>query len=227
MLNNLNHIALILDGNKRWSIINNKSNLYGYTKGFENIKKLVLYSLSKQIPNLTMFALSSENYKRSSINLIYDIIYQNFSETFNELVEKKGVRIKIFGSRENLPKKIINIFNEIESLSLNNKNLKLNIAFNYGFKEEISKILKKINNNKNMINLEDKNEINNLFYLGSSPDPDILIRTGGYKRLSNFIMYNLTYTELFFTETLWPDFSEKEFNSIIDQFFKINRKYGL
>ena len=227
MLNNLNHIALILDGNKRWSINNNKSNLYGYTKGFENIKKLVLYSLSKQIPNLTMFALSSENYKRSSINLIYDIIYQNFSETFYELVEKKGVRIKIFGSRENLPKKIINIFNEIESLSLNNKNLKLNIAFNYGFKEEISKILKKINNNKNMINLEDKNEINNLFYLGSSPDPDILIRTGGYKRLSNFIMYNLTYTELFFTETLWPDFSEKEFNSIIDQFFKIDRKYGL
>ena len=227
MLNNLNHIALILDGNKRWSINNNKSNLYGYTKGFENIKKLVLYSLSKQIPNLTMFALSSENYKRSSINLIYDIIYQNFSETFNELVEKKGVRIKIFGSRENLPKKIINIFNEIESLSLNNKNLKLNIAFNYGFKEEISKILKKINNNKNMINLEDKNEINNLFYLGSSPDPDILIRTGGYKRLSNFIMYNLTYTELFFTETLWPDFSENEFNSIIDQFFKIDRKYGL
>ena len=142
-------------------------------------------------------------------------------------MEKKGVRIKIFGSRENLPKKIINIFNEIESLSLNNKNLKLNIAFNYGFKEEISKILKEINNNKNMINLEDKNEINNLFYLGSSPDPDILIRTGGYKRLSNFIMYNLTYTELFFTETLWPDFSEKEFNSIIDQFFKIDRKYGL
>ena len=227
MLNNLNHIALILDGNKRWSINNNKSNLYGYTKGFENIKKLVLYSLSKQIPNLTMFALSSENYKRSSINLIYDIIYQNFSETFNELVEKKGVRIKIFGSRKNLPNKIIKIFNDIESLSLKNKNLNLNIAFNYGFKEEISNILKKINKNENIINLDDKNEINNLFYLGSSPDPDILIRTGGYKRLSNFIMYNLTYTELFFTDTLWPDFSENEFNSIIDQFFKIDRKYGL
>ena len=227
MLNNLNHIALILDGNKRWSNNNNKSSLFGYTKGFENIKKIVLYSISKQIPNLTMFALSSENFNRSSINLIYDIIYENFSETFNELVEKKGVRIKIFGSRKNLPKKIIKIFNDIELLSLNNKNLNLNIAFNYGFKEEISNILKKINKNENIINLDDKNAINNLFYLGSSPDPDILIRTGGYKRLSNFIMYNLTYTELFFTETLWPDFSENEFNSIIDQFFKIDRKYGL
>ena len=227
MLNSLNHIALILDGNKRWSKKNNKSNLYGYTKGFENIKKLVSYSLSKKIPNLTIFTLSSENFQRSSINLIYDIIYENFSSTFNDLVEKKGVRIKIFGSRDKLPKKITNIFNDIESLSLSNKNLNLNIAFNYGFKEEISNILKKIYNKEKIINLDDKNEINNLFFLGSLPDPDVLIRTGGYKRLSNFIMYNLTYTELFFTETLWPDFTEKEFNSIIDQYSKIDRKYGL
>ncbi len=227
MLNSLNHIALILDGNKRWSKKNNKSNLYGYTKGFENIKKLVSYSLSKKIPNLTIFTLSSENFQRSSINLIYDIIYENFSSTFNDLVEKKGVRIKIFGSRDQLPKKITNIFNDIESLSLSNKNLNLNIAFNYGFKEEISNILKKIYNKEKIINLDDKNEINNLFFLGSLPDPDVLIRTGGYKRLSNFIMYNLTYTELFFTETLWPDFTEKEFNSIIDQYSKIDRKYGL
>ena len=227
MLNSLNHIALILDGNKRWSKKNNKSNLYGYTKGFENIKKLVSYSLSKKIPNLTIFTLSSENFRRSSINLIYDIIYENFSSTFNDLVEKKGVRIKIFGSREQLPKKITKIFNDIESLSLTNKNLNLNIAFNYGFKEEISDILKKIYKKEKIINLDDKNEINNLFFLGSLPDPDVLIRTGGYKRLSNFIMYNLTYTELFFTETLWPDFTEKEFNSIIDQYSKIDRKYGL
>ena len=227
MLNNLNHIALILDGNKRWSRNNSKSTLYGYRKGFENIKNLVLYSLSKQISNLTIFTLSSENFNRTSINLIYDIIYENFSETLNDLVEKKGVRIKIFGSRKNLPKKIIKIFNDIELLSLNNVNLNLNIAFNYGFKEEITNILKKINSKEKKINFDNKNEINNLFFLGSSPDPDILIRTGGYKRLSNFIMYNLTYTELFFTETLWPDFSENEFNSIIDQYFKIDRKYGL
>ena len=104
--------------------------------------------------------------------------------------------------------------------------MNLNVAFNYGFRDEIKSILKRIKNDNN-IKFENENDINNLFYLGSLPDPDILIRTGGYKRLSNFIMYNLTYTELFFTETLWPDFSEKEFKSIINQYLKIDRKYGL
>ena len=103
----------------------------------------------------------------------------------------------------------------------------MHIAFNYGFKDEIKNIVKKIKENSININLEDEKEIELLFYLGQIPDPDILIRTGGYQRLSNFIMYNLTYTELFFTKTLWPDFSEIEFKSIIDQYLKINRKYGL
>ena len=227
MFNNLSHIALILDGNKRWAKKNNQTNLQGYTKGFENIKNIVSYSLNKKLSYLTLFALSSENFNRSSINLIYDIIYKNFSNTFTDLIEKKDVRIKIFGSKENLPKKIIEIFNNIEKLSINNKSLNLNIAFNYGFKDEIRNIFKKIINEKININSDDNKSINNLFYLGSITDPDLLIRTGGYKRLSNFIMYNLTYTELFFTDTLWPDFSENEFNSIIDRYLKIERKYGL
>ena len=227
MFNKLNHIALILDGNKRWAKKNNLSNLNGYTKGFENIKNLVTYSLSNKISNLTIFTLSSENFNRSSINIIYDIIYDNFSKTFNDLVKEKGVKIKIFGNRKNLPSKILEIFQNIEKSSLNNKNLVLNIAFNYGFKDEIKQILKNIINKNVNIQLDNEKDLNNLFFLGSLPDPDILIRTGGYKRLSNFIMYNLTYTELFFTETLWPDFSEKEFNSIINQYFNIDRKYGL
>ena len=227
MFNKLNHIALILDGNKRWAKKNNLSNLNGYTKGFENIKNLVTYSLSNKISNLTIFTLSSENFNRSSINIIYDIIYDNFSKTFNDLVKEKGVKIKIFGNRKNLPSKILEIFQNIEESSLNNKNLVLNIAFNYGFKDEIKNILKKVINKDSNIKLDNEKDINNLFFLGSLPDPDILIRTGGYKRLSNFIMYNLTYTELFFTETLWPDFSEKEFISIINQYFNIDRKYGL
>tara|TARA_Y100000768_G_C23963505_1_gene676678 strand:+ start:38 stop:721 length:684 start_codon:yes stop_codon:yes gene_type:complete len=227
LFNNLSHIALILDGNKRWAKKNNQTNLQGYTKGFENIKNIVSYSLNKKLSYLTLFALSSENFNRSSINLIYDIIYKNFSNTFTDLIEKKDVRIKIFGSKENLPKKIIEIFNNIEKLSINNKSLNLNIAFNYGFKDEIRNIFKKIINEKININSDDNKSINNLFYLGSITDPDLLIRTGGYKRLSNFIMYNLTYTELFFTDTLWPDFSENEFNSIIDRYLKIERKYGL
>ena len=227
MLNRLNHIALILDGNKRWAKNNNLSDFDGYKKGFENIKNLVTFTLSKRIPNLTIFTLSSENFNRSSINIIYDIIYDNFSKTFNHLVKEKGVKVNIFGSRKNLPYKILEIFENIEESSLNNKKLILNIAFNYGFKDEIKDILKKVIHNKVNIKLDKEKDINNLFYLGSLPDPDILIRTGGHKRLSNFIMYNLTYTELFFTETLWPDFSENEFSSFINQYLNIDRKYGL
>mgnify|MGYP001295447043 CR=1 FL=1 len=227
MLNKLNHIALILDGNKRWAKKNKLPYINGYTKGFENIKNLVTYSLSKQVANLTIFTLSSENFNRSSINVIYDIIYNNFSKTFNDLVKEKGIKIKIFGSRKNLPNKILEIFQNIEESSLNNKNLNLNIAFNYGFKDEIKNIITSITKKENNIKLDNQKDIDNLFFLGAFPDPDILIRTGGYKRLSNFILYNLTYTELFFTETLWPDFSEKEFSSIINQYFNIDRKYGL
>ena len=225
MSNNLDHIAFILDGNKRWAKKNNYTNLYGYTKGFENIKKIVSFSLYKNIKNITIFALSSENFNRSSINIIYDIIYENFTKIFTELIKEKGVKIKIFGSRNNLPDKILGIFEKIERTSLNNNKLNLNIAFNYGFKEEIKNVLKRSINNK--ININNQNEIDNLFYLGPCPDPDILIRTGGHKRLSNFIMYNLTYTEFFFTDTLWPDFSENELDSIIDRYKKIDRKYGL
>ena len=226
-MNKLNHIALILDGNKRWAKKNNQSSLNGYTKGFENITKLVKFILTKNISNLTIFALSSENFNRASVKVIYEIIYNNFSKTFNDLVKEKGVKIKIFGSRKNLPQKILEIFKNIEESSINNKNLNLNIAFNYGFKHEIKNILTNIINKESNINLDNQKNIDNLFFLGQIPDPDILIRTGGYKRLSNFIMYNLTYTELFFTETLWPDFSEKEFNLIINQYLNIDRKYGL
>ncbi len=227
MYNNLEHIALILDGNKRWAKKNNLQNIDGYTNGFKNIKNFVRYSLTLKIPNLTIYTLSSENFNRSSVNLIYNIIYNNFSSMLEELVEEKGVKINIFGSRDKLPKKIIEIFNKIEKLSSSNSDLNLNIAFNYGFRDEIKNIIKNLSDNKNKINYENDHDVDNLFYLGSMPDPDLLIRTGGYKRLSNFIMYKLTYTELFFTKTLWPEFTEKEFLSIIDEYYKIKRKYGL
>ena len=226
-MNNLEHIAFILDGNKRWAKKNNVSNYIGYSKGFENIKNLVNFSLNIKLKNLTLYALSSENFHRSSLDLIYDIIYKNFSKYFEDLVIDNGVKIKIFGSRKNLPKKIIEIFENIENLSLNNNTLNLNIAFNYGFKDEIKKVLNRVKSNSLEINLNNEQEINKLFDIGKFPDPDILIRTGGYKRLSNFIMYNLTYTELFFTDTLWPDFSEKDFHDIINEYSNISRKYGL
>ena len=227
MTNNLNHIALILDGNKRWAKKNKFTNILGYTKGFENIKNLVDYSLSIHLSNLTIYTLSSENFRRPSVNIIYQIIYDNFSKIFDELVKNNGIKINIIGVRHNLPKKIIEIFEKIEKTSSQNTKLNLNIAFNYGFKNEIKTILKKATKNELKIDFDNENDIKKLFYIGSIPDPDLLIRTGGFQRLSNFIMYNLTYTELFFTDTLWPDFSEKEFRSIINKFLKVKRKYGL
>ena len=227
MSNKLNHIALILDVNKRWAKFNVYSKTTGYSKGFENIKNIVKHSLNNNIKNLTIFALSSENYNRSNINIIYEIIYENFSKIFDELVQDNGVKIKIFGSRNNLPTKVTDIFENIENISSQNNTLNLNIAFNYGFKEEIKNILQKVKENNTEFNLDNEKEIDKLFHIGFLPDPDLLIRTGGYQRLSNFIMYKLTYTELFFTETLWPDFSTNEYQSIIDKYYKIKRKYGL
>ena len=225
--NNLCHLSLILDGNKRWAKKNKLNNINGYTKGFENIKNLVNFSLSENISYLTIYALSSENFKRSSIKLIYEIIYKNFDRLIDELARNKGVRIKIFGFRDNLPSKLINIFDKAENISKDNKSLNLNIAFNYGFKEEIKMALTKYKKNSLNYNIENESDIKKLFFLSNSPDPDLLIRTGGHQRLSNFIMYNLTYTELFFTDTLWPDFNEVELKTIINKFKLIDRKYGL
>tara|TARA_A100001011_G_scaffold400154_1_gene512755 strand:+ start:5942 stop:6628 length:687 start_codon:yes stop_codon:yes gene_type:complete len=228
-LNNksISHIAFILDGNKRWAKKNNISNLNGYLKGFENIKQIVNYTFHYNINNITLFTLSSENLKRTSIKIIYEIIYQNFSILLDDILKKNKVKIKIIGSKKNLPIKIIKIFNDIEELTKNNKNFNLNLAFNYGFKDEIKEVLFKYKTNNYSTNLDNDNDIKKLFSLGSLPDPEILIRTGGYKRLSNFIMYNLTYTELFFTETLWPEFSSNELDKIIQSYNEIDRNYGL
>ena len=227
MNNTLDHIALILDGNKRWAKKNKLKTILGYQKGFDNIKKIVDCSLDLNISHLTLFTLSSENFKRSSIDVIYEIIYKNFSKILDEFIEQKNVKIKIIGSRINIPHKINDIFNKVETISINNEKLTLNIAFNYGFTDEIKSVVNKIQSTKDKNKLETFNDIKGLFFLGNMPDPDILIRTGGYQRLSNFIMFNLTYTELFFTKTLWPDFDTIEYNKIINKFYNINRKYGL
>ena len=225
--NHLSHVAFILDGNKRWAKNKKFNKIKGYKKGFENIKNIVDFSINKKISNLTMFTLSSENLERTSVKILYEIIDKNFESLFNELINTKKIRINIFGARNNIPNKIVKVFEKAESLSCKNSVLNLNLAFNYGFKNEIVEVLKEFKKNMNIINLNNSKEIEKLFFLKSKTDPEILIRTGGHKRLSNFIMYNLTYTELFFTDTLWPDFSTLEFENIIEKYFQIDRNYGL
>jgi len=224
--NKLEHIAFILDGNKRWAKKNNLTIKDAYRKGLENISLLIKNCLELKLPYLTLFTLSSENIKRKSINNIYEIIYDDFSSFLEKIINDKLIRIKIIGSKKKLPKKIIELIDSSEKETKNNKNLFLNLAFNYGFKDEIKDVLKNFLNN-DKLDLENEINIKKLFYLGNIPDPDILIRTGGEKRLSNFIMYNLTYAELFFIKTLWPEFEKKEFIKIINSYNKISRRYGL
>ena len=222
----LEHIAFILDGNKRWAKKNNINLKIAYKKGLENISDLVVNCLDIKLKYLTLFTLSSENIKRQSVNNIFQVIYDDFSFFFEKIIKEQKIKIKIIGSKLNLPTKILKLINHCEYETRNNKKLILNLAFNYGFKNEIHDVLKKIKDDKS-ISISTDEDINKLFYLGNIEDPDLLIRTGGEKRLSNFIMYNLTYTEIFFIDTLWPDFRFEELKNIISEYDNIKRTYGL
>ena len=224
--NQLEHIAIILDGNKRWAKKNKVSYVQAYKEGLRNINNLIDTCLQIRVPYLTLFTLSSENIKRKSVNNVYQVIYDDFAYFVDKIIETKLVKLKVIGSKENLPEKILNLINHCEKQTYKNNNLYLNLAFNYGFKEEVRYVLQQILNNTKIDLNVDKN-IKKLFFLGSIPDPDLLIRTGGDKRLSNFIMYNLTYTEIFFIDTLWPDFTKKELLKITNIFENISRRYGL
>ena len=224
--NKLEHIAFILDGNKRWAKNNNVNLRKAYKEGLKNINNLIHNCISINIPYLTLFTLSSENINRNSIGSIYQVIYDDFAFFFDKIINEKLIKISVFGSKNNLPKKILDLINHCEKETKKNTGLQLNLAFNYGFKDEIKYVLSKFINNKN-IDLNNRRNIDNLFFLGSIPDPDFLIRTGGNKRLSNFIMYNLTYTEIFFIDTLWPDFKNEELEQIIKTYKEISRTYGL
>ena len=224
--NSLEHIALILDGNKRWAKKNNINLKNAYKKGLENISDLIVSCIDIKLKYLTLFTLSSENIQRQSVSSIFQVIYDDFSFFFDKIIAEKKVKIKIIGSKLNLPNKIKNLIDHCEFETKNNNKLVLNLAFNYGFKNEIQQVLKKIKYDLS-INVDSHEDIKKLFLLGNIKDPDLLIRTGGEKRLSNFIMYNLTYTEIFFIDTLWPDFNFDELKTIVNKFNTIKRNYGL
>ena len=212
-----------MDGNQRWALINKKNKLEGYLAGLNNLKFIIDKCIEKKIKNLTVYALSSENIKRASSKIIFNLIIDKHKEFLKELLKNNIININIIGEKTNIPKDILNIFKSL--IKKKNPTINLNIVFNYGSLDEIVYIVNNfiINKNKKI----NKNSVRSSMYLGNIPDPDILIRTGGYQRLSNFILLNLSYTELFFTNTLWPDFSHNELESILLKFSKVIRNYGL
>ena len=212
-----------MDGNQRWALLNKKSKLEGYLAGLNNLKLIINKCIEKKIKNLTVYALSSENINRTSSKIIFNLIRDKHKYFLNELLINNIININVIGEEKNIPIDILDIFKS--SVKKKNPTINLNIVFNYGTQDEIVSIVKNILKKKYKI--INKNIIRSSMYLGTIPDPDILIRTGGYQRLSNFILLNLSYTELFFTNTLWPNFSQNDLDDILLKFTKVNRNYGL
>ena len=224
-MNQLNHVAIIMDGNGRWGLKSKKSRNFGHLKGIKSVETIIKSSLIRKIPYLTLYTFSTENWKRpdSEINFLFDLIRKSLKKKINKII-KQGIRVKIIGNKNGLPQDIKKIVKLIEKKTIKNKKITLNLALNYGSKEEIINAFGKlISKKKRAINI---NNFEKGLYTHNIPDPEILIRTGGAKRLSNFLLWQLAYTEIFFLDKLWPDFNRNDFNKIINKFHKIKRNFG-
>ena len=217
-----NHVAIVMDGNGTWSKKNNLKRRDGHQAGVKTAKKIVGYSIEKGIKNVTLYALSNENLARSKLELknLFDIFFFSFTEEKDFLFENK-IKIKFIGDLEKLPKKLRENVIYLENSTKKNKRLNLFIALNYGGKQDIKQAVKKILNKK-----DQNGNFENFLLSKDLPEVDLLIRTGGFKRLSNFILWQISYAELYFTDVLWPNFNKRNFFKALDWYSSINRKFG-
>ena len=222
-MNTLNHIAFIMDGNGRWGLRKKKNRNFGHFKGVEVVKKVVSASIELKIPIVTFFVFSSENWKRpkNEIKYLFNLINLYFKKEIKNILNQ-GIKIHIIGRIKNLPIKIKNILKLVELKTKKNNKITVNLAINYGSRNEIIDCIKRIKFNSEKIN--EKN-INNYLSL-KKPFPEILIRTGGHSRLSNFLLWQLAYAELFFLKKLWPEFTKKDLIKAINDYKKIKRNFG-
>jgi undecaprenyl diphosphate synthase len=221
-MNKLNHIAIIMDGNGRWGLKKGRSRNYGHLKGLTSVETVIKSSVKLKIPFLTLYTFSTENWNRpqNEINFLFDLIRKSLKKNLNRII-KQGIRVRVIGKKIGLPEDIKKTIKNIEKKTIKNNAITLNLALNYGSKEEIINACKSISKEKiNIKNFEKK------LYTYNIPDPEILIRTGGAKRLSNFLLWQLAYTEIFFVNKMWPDFNEVDFNKIIKKFYNIKRNFG-
>ena len=220
-MNKLNHIAFIMDGNGRWGKNKGKSRNFGHLNGVETVKDVVKNSIKLKIPIITFYVFSSENWKRpkSEVDFLFKLIKNYFLKEIKNII-KQGIRINIFGEMNKLSAGIKPTLRNTIKLTKKNKKILVNLAINYGSKTEILNAFKK-NKKKLSINNLEKN-----LYTKNLPNPDILIRTGGHQRLSNFMLWQLAYAELFFLKKLWPDFNKNDLINIIKKYKKEKRNFG-
>ncbi len=222
-MNHLNHVAIIMDGNGRWGLKNKNSRNAGHKAGLNTVEKIIKASIKNKIKFLTLYAFSTENWKRpkKEINYLFNLL-ENFLITKIDNLHKQNIKLKIIGTK-NFSDKLNKLLNNAEKKTSKNFKFQINLALNYGSKIEIINAIKNLFKNKKKIN--EKNFVNYLF-TKNIPDPDLLIRTGNTKRLSNFLLWQLAYSEIFFEKKLWPDFNENDFNKIIKKYKLVKRNFG-
>jgi len=222
-MNSVKHVAIIMDGNGRWGIKHKKSRNLGHKQGLKTVEKIIKASIKNKIKYLTLYAFSTENWKRpkKEVSFLFNLL-ENFLLSKIPDLDKKNIKLKIIGKKK-FSKKINILLNKSEKKTFRNKKLQINLALNYGSKSELVHSFNIINQNKEKIN--EKNISKHLF-TQDIPDPDILIRTGDTQRLSNFLLWQLAYSEIFFEKKLWPDFNENDYNKILKNFKKIKRNFG-
>ncbi len=222
-MNKLNHVAFIMDGNGRWGKKRNRGRNFGHLNGVKTVKKVVESSIKLNIPIITFYVFSTENWKRpkTEINFLFSLIINYFKQELKNVISN-GIKINIIGQINKLPKKIKTTLQETVKQTKSNKKIIVNLAVNYGSKNEIVSSLQKIKSNK-IIN---ENLIQKNLFTNNLPNPDILIRTGGHKRLSNFMLWQLAYSEIYFLDKLWPDFNGRDLKKIIKNFKNIKRNFG-
>jgi len=223
-MNPVKHVAIVMDGNGRWGIKHKQSRNAGHREGLNTVDLIINQCIHNKIGVLTLYTFSSENWKRpkNEITFLFKLLENFLSKKINEII-KKDIKLKFIGELSKLPIKLQKLIKLSEKKTINKKSLQINIALNYGSKIELINTIKKIKQKK--IKLSEKNIDNNL-YTKYLPDPDILIRTGDTHRLSNFLLWQLSYTEIFFEKKLWPDFTSKDFNRIINKFKNVKRNFG-
>ena len=223
-MNPVKHVAIIMDGNGRWGIKYKKSRNSGHKAGLKTVERIIKSTIKNKIKYLTLYAFSTENWKRpkSEIKFLFTLLDTFIDQKIDEF-NKQNIKLKIIGNISVLNNKLKNKLQRSENITKTNNRLQINLALNYGSKSELIHAFKKVNKNKQYINV--KNIENNL-YTSKIPDPDILIRTGNTNRLSNFLLWQMAYSEIFFEKKLWPDFKENDYNKILKKFKKININYG-